>query len=136
MISSGTKLRMRYQRPSGSFVTFANEVTSTETNNTTFRTIVHKDNPGDHDEDIPEGFNGSITVQFFYEDSGKYLDLHQARLAKELITIEATESTSGTDVYTYTAYIESLTKTQQVRESVSANITFKLQSSAIVTQVA
>lgn len=134
-IRSGTKLRARYKRPSGVMVKFNNAITCSENLATNFRTIIHKDNPGGHDESIPDGRNGTITVNFFEENAGTFKDLMEARLADELLTLEVTDSVATNDLYTYTGYVQNIQRTATVRESVSANMTFLLVSDPVITAI-
>jgi VCBS repeat-containing protein len=129
-------MRLRYKRPGDTdWKLFINSTTCSVNENTAMRTIVHKDNEGDHDEFKEEGFNGTISCTFFHENNSTYIDLKQARKAKETLTIQVHDGVVGNDLEEFTVKIQSINKTSTVRESVSGQAQFVINGSSIISTV-
>ena len=79
MSSSGTKMRLRYKRPTDSaWKVFTNATTMDVNHTTAMRKLIHKDNVGDHDESRPDGLSSNSSCSFYHEPLGTYEDLFLA----------------------------------------------------------
>ena len=117
-------MRMRYKRPAGSFTNFTNETVMSVNHGTTTRSIVHKDNTGDHDEVEADALNTTSQVTIFHEDAARWADLIAAWEAKEKLDLEWHTGVSGSEMYSQKAVITGMNLTAQVRESVTGQISF------------
>jgi len=118
---SGTLYRIRYD-DGGGMKTIESATSGSDETTTRTRTIVHKDNPGDWDEVIPDGFSGSFSCNFFMKDSSDYLQLRQAQLNKTLLTIDVSDNVSTNDLFTQGAYVVGMSATFTVRETVQCTV--------------
>lgn len=135
-ITSGTKMRIRYKRPGDTdWKLFTNSTSCNWNTNTQMSELIHKDNPGDHSESLPDGHSASSDVAFFHEDNDTYLDLFNARLAEEVITLQIHDGTTGNELIEQNAYITALNRTAQVRQRVTGNIQFTHVGAPTVTVV-
>jgi len=134
-ITSGTKMRLRYKRPAGSYVTCINATTMNVTYNTNTRNVVHKDNPGNWDEHLVDGHSGSGSVTFFHENAGTWADLLAAKNAEETVEIQVHDGTTGNELEQIDAIITGMTKTGTVRESVTGVINFTFTGSITISTV-
>lgn len=133
-ITSGTKLRARYQRPGDSeWKQFKNETTMSYNETTNTRSINHKDNPGNHDEAIVDGFGGNASLTFYHEDAETLSDLRAARLASEVITLQTTDGVAGHELTEQDVLITNITVTSTVRESVTAQVNLLFVAEATYT---
>ena len=122
-ITSGTKYRARYKRPGDTtWKNFTNETTLTVNETTNTRQINHKDNPGDHDEHIVDGFGGNAALTCFHEDQGTLTDVRAARLLGETITMQYTDGVTGHEVHEQPCIFTNVTVNSATRESVTFQI--------------
>lgn len=131
---SGTKYRLRFDDGTG-MKTIESATSGTSETTTRTRAIVHKDNPGDWDEILPDGFSGSLSCNFFMKNAGDYKALRQAQLNKTLLTIDETDGVSGNDVYTQGAYVIGVSATFAVRETVQCTVNFAKTGDVTISTV-
>ena len=135
-ITSGTKLRLRYKRPGDTeFKVFRNATTCNWNDSTQGTELHHKDNPGNHSESIPDGHNASSDVSYYHEDQSTYLDLEEARLADEILTLQFTTGVSGQELKEQQAWIAANNRSAQVRQRVTGQLNFTHVGAPILTVV-
>ncbi len=134
MILSGTKYRLRFDDGTG-MITFLNATTGSGETTTAFRTITHKDNPGQWDEVLPDGLSGTKSVTFFVENAGRYKQLKQAQANELVITLEKHDGVTGNDKYTQQGYIASVSDTFPVRDNVAATVQFRMTGAETIGTV-
>jgi len=132
-IESGTKYRISVN---GKVIYAATQGQSNHEAN--FRNLIHKDNPGDHTEKIPDGKDSSYQITFFFDQAAPPTHLSYAELfdiwnSSTIVNLEVSNGVDG-DKYTQTVYIGNLGKQYTVRDNVVANAT--LEGSGAITRAA
>lgn len=127
-VISGTNMRILVGT-AGSEVAIAKAVTCQITWNSNFRDVVHKDNAGGgkYDEATPDGITGTAQTDGLYAlDADGYKKLRDYQHNQTKFSLQYTDSTTGDERTTVSAYVVSVTRNATVRQNVTYSAQFRL----------